>query len=77
LAKIDTSGVERNKKIDGKEAFDMLMVGSPAGAAAAVYAARRAFTVVVKTLAARRFGYAGHENYISVKRQTVCWRLEA
>jgi hypothetical protein len=27
LAKIDTgSGVERDKKIDGKEAFDMLMV---------------------------------------------------
>jgi thioredoxin reductase len=44
-----------NKKIDGKEAFDMLMVGGPAGAAAAVYAARRAFTVVVETLAARRW----------------------
>jgi len=43
LAKIDTSGVEREaKKIAAKAPFDVLIVGGgPAGAAAAVYAARK------------------------------------
>ena len=43
LAKIDTSGVEREaKKIDAKAPFEVLIVGGgPAGAAAAVYAARK------------------------------------
>lgn len=42
LAKVDTSGIEREaKKIDAKAPFDMLIVGGvPAGAAAAVYSAR-------------------------------------
>ena len=71
LAKIDTSGVEREaKKIASKEAFDMLIVGGgPAGAAAAVYAARKGIRTGV---ASERFGgqtldTLGIENFISVK----------
>ena len=71
LAKIDTSGVEREaKKIDGKAAFDMLIVGGgPAGAAAAVYAARKGIRTGV---ASEKFGgqtldTLGIENFISVK----------
>ncbi|HEY3049660.1 MAG TPA: alkyl hydroperoxide reductase subunit F [Polaromonas sp.] len=71
LAKIDTSGVEREaKKIDGKEAFDVLVVGGgPAGAAAAVYAARKGIRTGV---ASERFGgqvldTLGIENFISIK----------
>ena len=71
LAKIDTSGVEREaRKIDAKEAFDVLIVGGgPAGAAAAVYAARKGIRTGV---ASERFGgqtldTLGIENFISVK----------
>ncbi len=71
LAKIDTSGVEREaKKIAAKEAFDVLIVGGgPAGAAAAVYAARKGIRTGV---ASERFGgqvldTMGIENFISVK----------
>ena len=71
LAKIDTSGVKREaKKIDEKAAFDMLIVGGgPAGAAAAVYAARKGIRTGV---ASERFGgqtldTLGIENFISVK----------
>jgi alkyl hydroperoxide reductase subunit F len=71
LAKIDTSGTEREaKKIAAKEAFDVLIVGGgPAGAAAAVYAARKGIRTGV---VAERFGgqvldTMGIENFISVK----------
>ena len=71
LAKIDTSGTEREaKKISAKEAFDVLIVGGgPAGAAAAVYAARKGIRTGV---VAERFGgqvldTMGIENFISVK----------
>lgn len=71
LAKIDTSGVEREaKKIAGKEPFDVLIVGGgPAGAAAAVYAARKGIRTGV---ASERFGgqvldTMGIENFISIK----------
>lgn len=71
LAKIDTSGAEREaKKIAGKEPFDVLVVGGgPAGAAAAVYAARKGIRTGV---ASERFGgqvldTLGIENFISVK----------
>ncbi|MEO7885620.1 MAG: alkyl hydroperoxide reductase subunit F [Polaromonas sp.] len=71
LAKIDTSGVEREaKNIDAKEAFDVLIVGGgPAGAAAAVYAARKGIRTGV---ASERFGgqvldTMGIENFISIK----------
>jgi alkyl hydroperoxide reductase subunit F len=71
LAKIDSSGVEREaKKIAGKEAFDVLIVGGgPAGAAAAVYAARKGIRTGV---ASERFGgqvldTMGIENFISIR----------
>ncbi len=71
LAKIDTSGVEREaKKIDAKDAFDMLMVGGgPAGAAAAVYAARKGIRtgVVSENFGGQTLDTLGIENYISVK----------
>ncbi|MBN8746290.1 NADH dehydrogenase [Xylophilus ampelinus] len=71
LAKIDTSGVEREaKKISAKAPFDVLIVGGgPAGAAAAVYAARKGIRTGI---ASERFGgqvldTLGIENFISVK----------
>jgi alkyl hydroperoxide reductase subunit F len=71
LAKIDTSGTEREaKKISAKDAFDVLIVGGgPAGAAAAVYAARKGIRTGV---ASERFGgqvldTLGIENFISIK----------
>jgi len=71
LAKIDTSGIEREaKKIDAKAAFDMLMVGGgPAGAAAAVYAARKGIRtgVVSENIGGQTLDTLGIENYISVR----------
>ncbi|MBS0339702.1 MAG: alkyl hydroperoxide reductase subunit F [Proteobacteria bacterium] len=71
LAKIDVSGVEREaRKIDAKDPFDVLIVGGgPAGAAAAVYAARKGIRTGV---ASERFGgqvldTMGIENFISIK----------
>jgi len=71
LAKIDTGAADREaKKLAGKEAFDVLVVGGgPAGAAAAIYAARKGIRTGV---AAERFGgqvldTLGIENFISVK----------
>ena len=71
LAKIDTSGVEHEAaKIAAKDPFDVLIVGGgPAGAAAAVYAARKGIRTGV---ASERFGgqvldTMGIENFISIK----------
>lgn len=71
LSKIDTGGAEREaKKIAAKEPFDVLIVGGgPAGAAAAVYAARKGIRTGV---ASERFGgqvldTLGIENFVSVK----------
>ncbi len=71
LAKIDTSGMEREaRKIAAKAPFDVLIIGGgPAGAAAAVYAARKGIRTGV---ASERFGgqvldTMGIENFISVK----------
>lgn len=71
IAKIDTSGTEREaKKIAAKDPFDVLIVGGgPAGAAAAVYAARKGIRTGI---ASERFGgqvldTLGIENFISVK----------
>lgn len=71
LAKIDTSGVEREaKKIAAKAPFDVLIIGGgPAGAAAAVYAARKGIRTGV---ASERFGgqvldTLGIENFISIQ----------
>ena len=71
VARIDTAGVEREaKKIAAKDPFDVLIVGGgPAGAAAAVYAARKGIRTGV---ASERFGgqvldTLGIENFVSVK----------
>ncbi|PRY97237.1 alkyl hydroperoxide reductase subunit F [Jezberella montanilacus] len=70
VAKLDTNASAREaSKLDAKEPFDVLIVGGgPAGAAAAVYAARKGIRVGV---AAERFGGQTNdtmaiENYISV-----------
>ncbi len=70
LAKLDTHAAEREAiKLSEKPPFDVLIIGGgPAGAAAAVYAARKGIRVGV---AAERFGgqtndTMGIENYISV-----------
>ncbi len=71
LAKLDTgAGARQAEKLNAKEAFDVLVVGGgPAGAAAAVYAARKGIRTGV---AAERFGgqvldTMAIENFISVK----------
>jgi alkyl hydroperoxide reductase subunit F len=71
LAKIDTGAAARDaEKIKAKDAFDVLVVGGgPAGAAAAIYAARKGIRTGV---AAERFGgqvldTMGIENFISVQ----------
>ena len=71
VAKLDTGTADREAaKLDAKEAYDVLIVGGgPAGAAAAVYAARKGIRVGV---AAERFGGQTNdtmaiENYISVQ----------
>ena len=71
LAKVDSSGAEKEaKKIAAKDPFDVLIVGGgPAGAAAAVYAARKGIRTGI---ASERFGgqvldTLGIENFISVK----------
>ena len=70
VAKLDVNADAREAaKLDAKDPFDVLIVGGgPAGAAAAVYAARKGIRVGV---AAERFGgqvndTLGIENYISV-----------
>jgi alkyl hydroperoxide reductase subunit F len=71
LAKIDTAGAQREaERLAAKEPFDVLVVGGgPAGAAAAVYAARKGIRTGI---ASERFGgqvldTLGIENFISVK----------
>ena len=70
VAKLDTGAARRDAaKLNAKDPFDVLIVGGgPAGAAAAVYAARKGIRVGV---AAERFGGQVNdtlaiENYISV-----------
>jgi alkyl hydroperoxide reductase subunit F len=70
LAKLDTGASQRDaEKINAKDAFDVLVVGGgPAGAAAAVYAARKGIRTGI---AAERFGgqvldTMAIENFISV-----------
>ena len=71
VAKLDTNSGEREAgKLDAKEPFDVLVIGGgPAGAAAAIYAARKGIRTGV---AAERFGgqvldTLSIENFISVK----------
>ena len=70
LAKVDTGAAEREaKKLSEKAAFDTLVIGGgPAGAAAAIYSARKGINTGI---AAERFGgqvadTLGIENFISV-----------
>jgi alkyl hydroperoxide reductase subunit F len=71
VAKIDTGAIKREaEKINAKAPFDVLVVGGgPAGAAAAVYAARKG---IVTGVVAERFGgqvldTMAIENFISVQ----------
>jgi len=71
LAKIDTGAPARNaEKINAQEPFEVLVVGGgPAGAAAAIYAARKGIRTGIAT---ERFGgqvldTAAIENFISVR----------
>lgn len=71
LAKLDTGAVAREaEKLNEKEAFDVLVIGGgPAGASAAIYAARKGIRTGV---AAERFGgqvmdTMAIENFISVQ----------
>ena len=71
LAKLDTGAASRDaEKMSAKQAFDVLVVGGgPAGAAAAIYAARKGIRTAV---AAERFGgqvldTMAIENFISVQ----------
>ena len=71
VAKLDTGSAAREaEKLNAKAPFDVLIVGGgPAGAAAAVYAARKG---IVTGIVAERFGgqvldTMGIENYISIK----------
>ena len=71
LAKLDTGSVKRDaEKISQKDVFDVLIVGGgPAGASAAIYAARKGIRTGI---VAERFGgqvmdTMGIENFISVK----------
>ncbi|MCF7749548.1 alkyl hydroperoxide reductase subunit F [Bacillus subtilis subsp. subtilis] len=71
VAKLDTGSAKRDAaKLAGKAAFDVLVIGGgPAGAAAAIYAARKGIRTGV---AAERFGgqvldTMAIENFISVK----------
>lgn len=71
VAKLDTGSSERQaEKLNAKDAFDVLVVGGgPAGAAAAIYAARKGIRTGV---AAERFGgqvldTMAIENFISVQ----------
>jgi alkyl hydroperoxide reductase subunit F len=72
LAKVDTGAAARAaEKLNAKDAYDVLVVGGgPAGAAAAIYAARKGIRTGV---VAERFGgqvldTLGIENFISVQR---------
>ena len=71
LAKLDTGAAARDaEKLNAKDAFEVLVIGGgPAGAAAAIYAARKGIRTGV---AAERFGgqvldTMAIENFISVK----------
>ena len=70
LAKVDTGAAARDAvKLSAKEPFDVLIVGGgPAGAAAAVYAARKGIRtgVVAERFGGQTLDTLGIENFISV-----------
>jgi alkyl hydroperoxide reductase subunit F len=71
LAKVDTGAARREAaKLSTKEPFDVLIVGAgPAGAAAAVYAARKGIRtgIVAERFGGQTLDTLGIENFISVK----------
>jgi len=71
LAKVDTGTAAREAaKLGTKEAFDVLIVGGgPAGAAAAIYAARKGIRtgIVAERFGGQTLDTLGIENFISVK----------
>ena len=71
LAKIDTGAAARDAaKLGAKDVFDMLIVGGgPAGAGAAVYAARKGIRtgVVAERFGGQTLDTMGIENFISVQ----------
>ncbi|MEB3223806.1 MAG: alkyl hydroperoxide reductase subunit F [Candidatus Sericytochromatia bacterium] len=70
LAKLDTSGQDQQaEKLSAKDPFDVLVVGGgPAGAAAAIYAARKGIRtgVVADRFGGQLLDTVGIENFISV-----------
>jgi NADH-dependent peroxiredoxin subunit F len=70
LAKIDTGAAARDaRKLAAKEPFDVLIIGGgPAGAAAAVYAARKGIRtgLVAERVGGQTLDTLGIENFISV-----------
>ncbi len=70
LAKVDTGAAARDaEKIAAKDTFDMLIVGGgPAGAAAAVYAARKGIRtgIVAERMGGQTLDTLGIENFVSV-----------
>ncbi len=71
LARIDTRSVAREaEKLNAKEPFDVLIVGGgPAGASAAIYAARKGIRtgIVVERFGGQVMDTLAIENFISVK----------
>jgi alkyl hydroperoxide reductase subunit F len=71
LAKVDTGAAKRGaEKLAQKDVFDMLIVGGgPAGAAAAIYSARKGINtgVVSERFGGQVLDTMGIENFISVK----------
>ena len=71
LAKVDTGAAKRDaEKLAQKDVFDMLIVGGgPAGASAAIYAARKGINtgVVSERFGGQVLDTMGIENFISVK----------
>ncbi len=70
LSKVDTGAADRDaKKFNAKAPYDVLIVGGgPAGAAAAVYAARKGIRtgIVAERFGGQTLDTLGIENYISV-----------
>jgi NADH-dependent peroxiredoxin subunit F len=71
VAKLDSGAAERNaEKLNAKAPFDVLVVGGgPAGAAAAIYAARKGIRtgIAAERLGGQLLDTVGIENFISVK----------
>ncbi|MEM7081624.1 MAG: alkyl hydroperoxide reductase subunit F [Pseudomonadota bacterium] len=74
LAKVDTGAAERAAtELNDKAPYDMLVLGGgPAGAAAAVYAARKGIrtSLVADKLGGQLLDTLGVENFVSIKQTT-------